>query len=72
MSTEVKEIEKKVERFRISLKHVDCSLKQEFYWKLLEECMEKSFENVSWVGEKYRQFVMGKIDEIDKKRRCPI
>jgi hypothetical protein len=47
MNAEVKQIEKKVERFRTSLKHVDCTLKQEFYWKLLEECLEKSFENVS-------------------------
>jgi hypothetical protein len=54
-------------KFRTSAKYVPCSTKLPLYWQLVEECLEKDEESVEFVRERWGQFRMIRIMNLEKK-----
>jgi hypothetical protein len=54
-------------KFKTSAKNVPCSTKIPLYWQLVEECLEKDEESVEFVRERWRQFTLMRIVQLEKK-----
>ena len=66
MNARTKELGRNMRKLRSSLKHVHWTTRADYFWTLLEECMEGP-EQVKWVGEKWKVFLIGRIKEIEWK-----